>query len=234
MAITQVQAVGGTRSGSGTTFTRSFGSNVVAGNLLVASCVTWNRDLPSTGVTDSQGNTYTRRVFVLDSGNNVCALYTATAGSSAACTVTMTTAIGTFMGMCVYEVSFDGGFTIGNTNSNTQTGSSHTSNSIAITSAIMFGVLRCGNAPGTITPNASWTNNYTDSAFTNVPNSHISRIEAAGGTFAATWTTTNLPISQAAILGVEETGGGATGQPTMRRWGGSILPTGARRIGKGW
>lgn len=29
-------------------------------------------------------------------------------------------------------------------------------------------------------------------------------------------------------------GAGATGQPMMRRWGGSIWPTGARRIGRGW
>lgn len=234
MAITQVQAIGGTRSGSGANFSRTFVSNVTAGNLIVASCVAWNRDLPSTAVTDSQGNTYTRRVFVLDSGNNVCALYTATAGSSGSLTVTETPALSTFLGMCIYECSFGGGFTIGNTNSNTQTGSSHTSNSVSTTSAILFGVLRCGNAPGTITPNASWTDNYTDSTFTNVPNSHISRIVASGGSFAATWTTTNLPISQAAILAVEETGGGATGQPTMRRWGGSTWPMGARRIGKGW
>ncbi len=28
--------------------------------------------------------------------------------------------------------------------------------------------------------------------------------------------------------------GGPAGQPTMRRWGGSILPTGGQRIGRGW
>src|SRR6266542_6876896 len=136
-----VQSAGSTRSGSGTTHTQAFGSNVVAGNLLVVCAATWNRDCGTGSVTDSEGNTYTRQVSEATSGFITSAIYTATAGSSGACTVTLTPSAATWMALAIAEVS--GWNSIGTSNHLVQSTTTPTSQNVTPTApAILFGSLR--------------------------------------------------------------------------------------------
>lgn len=67
----------------------AFTNNVVAGNLIVGA-ITWDGDFTLSGVTDSQGNTYTLETTLDNSTTSHLAVFYAIAGSSAACTVTAT------------------------------------------------------------------------------------------------------------------------------------------------
>lgn len=92
MPWTRVQAISAHRSTSSNTQALAFGSNVVAGNVLVAF-VGWNGASGTASVADSQGNTWTQATSAAGSGATTASeqAFTAVAGSSGACTVTATT-----------------------------------------------------------------------------------------------------------------------------------------------
>lgn len=83
---TYVQTDTGTLGGPGApTYTKTFTSNVVAGNILVAAI---SMTVAVSTLTDSQGNVWTHQRTQAGTARNV-AFYTAFAGSSGACTVTL-------------------------------------------------------------------------------------------------------------------------------------------------
>lgn len=94
MAWANVQNGGTFNAAAGTTAVQAFGSNVVAGNLLIVFCVWVSSTTATCAVTDSQGNTYTGIAATLATNSTQASrsqIFVATAGSSAADTVTMTT-----------------------------------------------------------------------------------------------------------------------------------------------
>lgn len=206
-----VQSNGGTRSGSGASYSRAFVSSVTAGNTLVALAAAWSATLGTGAVTDSQGNTWTRQVAALnnDGVTIVAAIYTATAGSTGACTVTVTPNAGTWMALSIAECS--GINAIGNSGiyEGSATGFAAASSAVSTAhDAVLFGVLRYA-VGATMTEGAGWSVISEDETFANVPNAEISRTEAASGTFTASWSLTGGAVSWAAIacLALEGTGG---------------------------
>src|SRR5207249_4214372 len=71
----------------------SFPNNVAAGNLLI--CCVAEFSTANSAVTDSQGNTWTRAVTSVDTtiASHRSSIWYATAGSSGACQVTLTSAV---------------------------------------------------------------------------------------------------------------------------------------------
>lgn len=97
MAWAHVQSGGTFAASSGTTVALAYGSNVTAGDRLVARCI-WAAGIGHTltgALTDTQGNTWTARktpVTFTAFGEGIrIQCFDAPAGSSAACTVTLTT-----------------------------------------------------------------------------------------------------------------------------------------------
>src|SRR5262245_61471893 len=82
----------GNSGASVTSLAKAFASNVVSGNKLVCLVQTYSQAMNATGVTDSQGNTYTKQAeaAAISPGGGSLAIFDATAGSSGANTVTYT------------------------------------------------------------------------------------------------------------------------------------------------
>lgn len=96
MAWAFVKGSGAFTSSAGTTRALAFGSNVAAGNRLIAVCV-WTSNTATCSVADSQGNSWAAvGASLATAGTTARAqVFHASAGSSAACTVTMTTSVST-------------------------------------------------------------------------------------------------------------------------------------------
>lgn len=87
-----VQSVGAFTASTGTTRAVTYGSNVTAGNLLIATCIWIGATATTCALTDTAGNTWTGIAGSLGvRGNGRCQVFYAPAGSSASNTVTMTT-----------------------------------------------------------------------------------------------------------------------------------------------
>ena len=187
MAITVPQSpVGGTRSGSGANFARTFGSNVGIGNRLIASIARWQGGAGDGTVADTV-DTYTKRISESTAGNQTSAIWDAVASTATARTITMTPPSSTFMAMAIVEAA--GIISVGSTSH--EAGSAGTTvgpGSITTSGpSIIVATLRLSGAR-TITPAGGWTQMYEDEAGTNVTNSHIYQINSGAGTFTPQWT----------------------------------------------
>jgi hypothetical protein len=197
---THIQSTGSTRSGSGTTHTQAFASNVVAGRLIVAMPAIWNTPQPTGAITDSQGNTYTLRTrrTTRNTGGEFqsVAYYTAIAGSSGALTVTATMSGSVFQGLAIAEVDISGGtveFRPFGIDQLSSSGTSHPTGLVGVPDdSLVFSLLRpVGNA-STQTQPAGYTMIFTEPLFTNLPwSAAFAELTGAGEIPTANWTTAN-------------------------------------------
>lgn len=101
---TYIQTDTGSLGGSAPTYTKTFAGNVTDDNILVALCAV---TVGISSVTDSQGNIWTKHREQTPTAAIGVSLWTAFAGSTGACTVTMTVTSGSGA-FSVYEFTADG------------------------------------------------------------------------------------------------------------------------------
>jgi len=181
MAIDVLQFTGATRSGSGATQALAFVSNVTAGNRLVVCVARFQGGAGDGTVTDSQGNTYTKHISEVTSANQTSQIWSAIAGASGACTVTLTPPSATRMAMGIAEVS--GTVSVGNTVHEAGGGSATiTPGQITVAhNAILFATLRKSTS-ATINCQTGWTQIYEDESSTNVCNNSMYMLTPVGDT----------------------------------------------------
>lgn len=169
--------------------TVAFTNNVVAGNLLVAAFGRATNSTPT--VTDSQGNTYTLRRSHYDAGNDYrLDIWTAIAGSSGACSITITAAGGSAEAI---RAEFAGPFAAAPFDvANSANGNSASASSGNVTPAVS-GELAIGyhGALNALTSSGSWTTRVNGNAGTSVATILQSQVRADTSAFAATATLTS-------------------------------------------
>lgn len=153
---------------------QSFLSNVTAGHLLIAICTDYtNNPIGTMSAFDSQGNSYTQRIATglntAASTNSESWLFTATAGSSAADTVTCRTsagAEGNYRGS-ILEYASPLTFDVG-AGGNNNTGTTGVTNNITTTATdVVFTYGYANNSGGgmSVATPAGYTQDYIDPNF---------------------------------------------------------------------
>lgn len=185
-----------TRTGQSTgaavaTYSLAFSSNVTAGNvLLVAAGCYFTRDLDQSGPpTDSQGNVYTK---ISSTASIKVGMWTATAGSTGPCTVTIATNLqpsltsplviglaelpaGTYAAVSNYKATW--GTSLRGTDAIT----------VPQSGGLAFALMTCqSSAGGSITPDGAWTE--VGQSLTDLPFSFM-WIAPSAGSLTASWTT---------------------------------------------
>ncbi len=184
-------------NGSGvTTYSQAFGSSVTAGNLLAVGAGIFDAGASATfGCTDTQSNTYTAVKSRAANGTCYGVLFTATAGSSGANTVTVTATAGGatfFPGLGVAEFNPGSGATISadGTATGTSTGAASVATSaITISSTdLILGAIGCdGNM--TATPATGYFTAYRSTGGAGAEaTSLIYRLDDSDATATPTWT----------------------------------------------
>jgi hypothetical protein len=109
----------------------AFGSNVAAGNLLVAAIATFNNGAATVSLSDTQGSTWSQLGSYSANGMNVVSLWATLAGalSSAADTVKFTPNVSVYGGFCIAEFNYSAAATLSADGSATNSGSSATPSS---------------------------------------------------------------------------------------------------------
>lgn len=207
-------------------WTVAFASNVVAGNLLVAAFGRATDSTPT--VTDSQSNTWALARSHYDVGNDYrLDVWTAIAGSSAACSITVTAAGGSAEHI---QAEFTGPFAsthLDVVNSAIGSGVSASSGDVTPTVSGVLGVGYHG-ALAALTSSGAWTTRVNGNAATTVSTILQSQVRADTTAFAATATlvsaswlsivTTFKPVAAAAApefmaaARLETVGAGMTGR----------------------
>ncbi len=223
MAIAFVQKKSG-KSGLGTifSFAQTFTSTTTAGNLLLA-VVAANSGFTVTGVSDSNGNTFTQAAESLyAAGVQVISLwYKENAAGGSSNVVTASTGSSAQTAMAILE--FSGAATSSsldqtNTTANTTTTTPTTGNVTTANAGELylgglifstFGV----TPPITTTDEGGWTNIFNDTGTGGQSIAWDAQylIGGAGGTFAGTWTLDQSCICNAAIATFKAAGGGGGG-----------------------
>ncbi len=146
----------------------AYSSNVTAGDLLTVICTDFtNNPIGTMAVSDSQLNTYTQRVFTGSNpttANSAAWLFTATAGSSAADTVTCRTSVGAegnYRG-AVLEYSALSTFDIGIGNNNNVGTTGVTNNLTTTATDVVFTFAFSDNSGGnfSVSSPAGYTQDY--------------------------------------------------------------------------
>lgn len=218
MAVAYVQSDTDNEPFSGdATMPVAFTSNVTAGNLIVGG-VSWDGNFTVSGVTDSQGNTYTVETPIKDGSNTIgIGIFHTIAGSSGACTVTVTlTGNANRKAAIIHEVSGVAASSYrdqyaGQSQSNPGTGSNAvTSGSVTTTTdgQYIFGFTgdagySTGKAAGT-----GFTLRETDAGM-DIASSE-DQIQTSAGSIAATFTIDGFAVIATAICTFKAAGGGAT------------------------
>jgi hypothetical protein len=231
-SVVQHKQAGGTTAAQSSLAT-TLASPLTAGNT-VAVLVSMGQVPPAAGVTDNQGNTYTRRQLgsAADSTSARVAIYTAynVASNGGACTITLTPSGTAFMlfdavelspgvagGSVSVDVSGGGGSGTATTSPATASVTSTTTNGIAL--AAMSNLSNI-NQPYTTTA-AGWTQLDADGNGSSDQTGAFSyRLLGAAGAQACTWSTgTDAGGYDACIVVLTVTGGGGGGgfSPKERR-----------------
>lgn len=219
----------------------SFASNVVAGNLLIVVAPTYfdsggSQVVPNGGVTDSQGNTYTRQVNVdgvTDTLGSI-SIHTAIAGSSGACTVTVNaTGATSYHSIEIHEYS--GISTAVPEGANGQRNASSTSAptpavSSTTANALVFAAMTYTGSTTTISAAATGytqrTEGETGSSY--MPGHDADKDGGAAGSQTATWTLGAARESLCILAIFTPSGGGGGG--TARRYLAVLGVGGSRAI----
>lgn len=201
----------------------SYGSNVTAGNLLVVVAATYvatgSQVVPNGGVTDSQGNTYTRQTNadgITDAGGSL-SVHTALAGSTGACTVTVNaTGSSDYHSISIHEFSGISSATPEAVNSQRNaaaTSAPSPSISSSSANALIFGAMSYTGAVTTISTAATGYTQRTEGedGASYMPFNTGDKDGGAAGSQTATWTLGAARESLCAILALTPTGGGGGG-----------------------
>jgi hypothetical protein len=219
-ALVQSRSVQAT---SATAVALAFTGNVVAGNLIVASGVVFNTTYGTGGGSDTQGNTYTRDTFATaTTAPQHVAIFSAQVGSSAACTVTLTTAGTGNPGIAIHEFSGLATSSVVDqvkSAGSASTGTTHaTGNSPATTNANDLVFLTDGHSAGGVsTPTATgYTTAQLITATASIPiyTGH-KRVTATGAqSGSVSWQFADWAV---ALVAYKESGGAATTSVPVRR-----------------
>lgn len=188
-------------SGTGTSATLAFLSNVVAGSPIIVAVRTGGTAADPV-ITDSQGNTYTRDVLQSAGTDHQLSVHRAIAGSSAACTVTLTTnsasrrwAIHEFDAAST-TVTKDQHANAEGVASPSDSGATATTSSA---SELLFGACSVANVTS-YTPSDGATTRQEIPAAPNAKLGTSSRAVSSTGTYSATWTLGGTPQDWAAAI----------------------------------
>lgn len=197
-------------SGTGTSATLAYNSNIVAGNLLVIA-VRSGGTAANPVITDSQGNTYTRHVLQTEGTDHQTSIHSAIAISSAACTVTLTTGSVTRR-WAIHEYDSAGTTVTKDQHASAQgdstTPSSGNTATTSSASELLFGASSCENTSG-FTPGTNYTERQEQPASPNAKIDTEDRVVSGTGTYAADWTISTQPWS-AGIVTFQSNAAGAT------------------------
>lgn len=213
MAYTLVQSKATAINSSDTTIPLAFDSNVAAGNMLLAMVIAETADV-SISVADSQGNTWTQITGASvaaapgfsPSVTAKIAFFRASAGSSAADTVTATFGSGVFRAIAIFEVSGQSSPSDGDASSGSGTSSVPDAGSLTVNDASNIVLLANEGQWGTaLSPPSGFTeiydnNNFLHPWFAYALNQAAGSLSTAGGTSTSAW------VALGAV--VEESGGG--------------------------
>ncbi|HKI19009.1 MAG TPA: hypothetical protein VKA15_14070 [Isosphaeraceae bacterium] len=158
MSFTHVQGTGNdTGAGGAASLAKAYGSNVAAGDLLLCGATTGGGH--NVTVTDSQGNAWQKAVFT---GKAFADIWWTIAGSSAACTVTVTPTLSDLISMTIDEYSFAGGTIVQLTSTNTKNGSgtTQTAGNLTIGTNLVYCVGCDGTGAGAWTASTGFTLRY--------------------------------------------------------------------------
>lgn len=190
MAVGFIQGTGQTASGWVTSVARAFVSSVTAGNAIIVGIALSAITDKVSGVSDSLGNTYTRRIRTINDDLTTTYIYEALNITGGACTVTVSLSSGEYIAIGIAEASglpttaaidvSNGAY--GN-NAAAQVGLTTTD------SDIIFGVMS-PQASGTITPNTGYTQIYEQESYNDMTISFVYRIGSAGA-YTVGWTNPN-------------------------------------------
>lgn len=190
-------------SNGGNSEVLAFPSNVTAGNLLVVMAHSYNQGIYPT-VTDSQGNTYTTQVQDSDADGFIRSnINTATAGSSAANTVTVTVTGGSNdsrIGIVIYEYSgTDGSFLTASNKGNSST-ASITSTTFRTSEPIAVFVCQITTTTTGWVAATGFTSQFgaTNTTGTNAPTKFDEQVASWGG--GATTISTTLGASERWVI----------------------------------
>lgn len=188
--------------------------------------------------------TWTRHVSRQGTSGQVASsvIFTAITGSSpgsGTVTVTWNGSLGTTNRKVVHVVQVASGYNASSPVAQVKSGDT-TATSLsfdfdstpAATSLVLAGVTTRTDGDLNAAPGAQ----YTEMADTAAGSNFNVQVQYDITTPAATvdWSALGAVDNVGVAIEIVVSGGAATGQPTMRRWSGSIWPTGARRIGRGW
>lgn len=209
------------RTGSGTTFTISFGTLPAAGSAIVVKVFGWHLTTPQnfSGVADNQGvgNSYTRDIQTTPpaGGTSVAAIFRCpligATGGTFTLTVTMTTGSGAGY---AYEVTGLDNPTVTDQSTTTSSATADTSASSGTTAAtaqaddIAFAIVANeGNGSVVSTPNATgsnpatgWTSNSESDNSTYQAGSSAWRVLTATGAINHTWTLSTSNTDTAGVI----------------------------------
>lgn len=187
-----VQNGGGASVESQPSATKAFPSNVVSGNKLVIGVMAYSQAINATGVTDTQGNTYTKiaEAVSISPGGGSVAFFMATAGSSGANTVTYTgTGGNNYFVMGILELSSGALFDAASAG---DSGTSTTPDTGAITTTstdIIFGMICQATTTMTITEPSGYTLIYEqEDGDTFMAGSLAYKVSVASGSINPSWT----------------------------------------------
>lgn len=219
-AVTAAQAATSSTKSSTQNKALAYGSNVVAGNLLVAT-VGWNGFVTDdASATDTQGNTWViAGSKQTDSGEgNAVVVFWTTAGSSAANTVsvTFTNHAQTEVTLTLYEYHDSGGgiWSLDGTPTGVNDGASTTTpsaGSVTTTASASAAVAVLVSHFGTTSAGSGWTQDHTeDLSGTNISTySSESRITSGAGSITGNWTSGGGAFAAAIAAFKPSAGGGA-------------------------
>lgn len=223
-----VQGTGVQSAGSVNSVNKAYASNVTAGNLLVAACVSSQQTMPAGSVTDSQGNSWALDKSQERGASEWVNIFSAVAGSSAANTVTLNCTGSDFQSLAIAEFSPAGGSTwsttaatrLGPTNSSTGTsqGTLSTGSMTAGADGVVVGGVSHGGSTITITP-SSGSQVYENESAANMPISMLYLLATSGNAYNPSWTvassTGGWTASGASYKETAGGGGGGTAVPVF-------------------
>lgn len=210
---TGIQAVGAVDSVG-----KAYDSDVTAGNLLVAACVSAGTDLPSSAVTDTQGNEWrsdvVRQQEVVDAYAATVAVFSAVAGGSGPLVVTLDAAASAYQSLALAEFSPASGFVwapaperldgFGGAGDATS-GGSLSCGVVTAGSGVVAGVLSHAEVFAVaVTPTTGWTESFEDEDVTERAFSAIYKLTAAGSHVPG-WTLSPNAVALCVAAGYKET-----------------------------
>lgn len=213
---TLVQGTGAQSSGSVTSVGKAYTSSVTAGNTLVCVAVSSTKAIGLSDITDSQINTWTRRVLQdPGAGKEKVAIFTAIAGSTGINSVTFQPAAGAdFISIAIGEISGElnpvtiditGTGTAVNTGTLATTGLTTTTNG-----CVVGGFTHSGSVNQTITENGSPTQIYQNTNTANMPIDASFKNTVAGANNPSWTLNSNASQLDAAAIGLQDSGGAAS------------------------